>query len=170
MHPSFVHSLYLDKALVARAIMAALDRSCVCMLSHWDSHLDLALFSSFLQTPIIRTMLQSDLRAEISPHEHADTPRCWLTELLWAILTVEALDYLQAKRKDIPMLTWLTKLPVSLCSKSETCALIKSGLDQVFKEWKQGLSCPLSHSCNPTYCHSSASSCSCACSCVCFCV
>lgn len=182
LQPAFTHSQELDKALIARVVFEALSRSTPCVLNSWTKQFEAKIFARFARLPAIISMLTGNLRDDIDKRRsnarctNDDTAmeeeRCYITELLWAIITVEVLDYLQYKRRDIPMLTWLTRLPLQLCQYD--ASQITEEMNALFEAWKAGRLCgsssgrPCDSEC---CCHGvvGQGNCGCQCPCVCNC-
>lgn len=177
--PAFTQSRELDKALIARVVFDAISQSTPCVLNSWTEQFEAQIFGRFARLPAIVAMLTGDLRESIeerrsdrSSDRDGDVERCFISELLWAIVTVEVLDYLQYKRKDIPMLTWLTQLPIRLCEYDASS--IRDEVNVVFETWKAGRLCGSSFSrpCDSECCcHGlvGQGGCGCQCPCVCDC-
>lgn len=172
--PSFTHSRDLDKPLIARVVFEAVNRCTPCLLNSWAKRFDGGVFHRFVRLPAVVAMITGDLRREVDKQRGVDedAEKCYMTEVLWAIITVEVLDYLQYKRRDLPMLTWLTQLPKWLCQHDATT--IESEVDAVFEEWKAGRLCgaSLGRPCDSECCCHGAitrASCGCQCPCVCNC-
>lgn len=179
LEPAFTQSRHLDKALIARVVFDAISRSTPCVLNNWTKQFEAQIFRRFAQLPAIVSMLTGELREDVENRRRdgangagEDEERCYISELLWAIITVEVLDYLQYKRRDIPMLTWFTRLPIRLCE--DDASNVKDEMNAVFETWKAGRLCgsSLSRPCDSECCcHGVAGQgwCRCQCPCVCDC-
>lgn len=175
LDPAFIQHNHLDKHLIARVIYQAIQRSSFCVLHSWHRKFAGALFERFSQLPAIICMLTGDLRQRVSEKNQRndiENERCYVSELLWAIITVEVLDYMQHKRRDLPLLTWLIELPTWLCQND--ASKIDVVIDEVFETWKAGRNCGryVSKPCDSECCcHNefSQTGCGCQCPCVCAC-
>lgn len=171
--PTFLQSHELDKLRIARVVHEAMYRSAPCILHSVTDKFHAALFHRFAQLPAIICMLTGDLRHQVqkrSSRPCTNAERCYVTEMLWAIVVVEVLDYLQHKRRDLPMLKWFTNLPSWLCQNDGST--IDRQMDSVFEAWKAGRTCGKSmlRPCDTECCcHSSFSHTGCGCQCPCVC-
>lgn len=185
LHRDFTLSRQLDKNQLGRVLYRALDRSAMCVLHSWHAKFEGKLLSQFAKLPAVICMLNSDIRRSITQcpnccetrddqQQHTTASkqqRCYMTELLWAIIMVELVDYLQHKRRDTPMLTWIVGLPQWLCKFD--AAKVDVEMDRVFALWKSGRNCakfrttPCDAQC---CCHTVlATGCGCICPCICTC-
>lgn len=173
LDPSFTQSRELDKNLIGRVLYHAINRAAPCVLRSWHAKFDVDLFRRFGKLPAVICMLTGELREDVEKQllrKEGDNDRCYVTELLWATIMVEVHDYLQYKRKDLPLLTWLTELPLWLCLHDAN--KIDESMDEVFAAWKAGRCCGkyLSRPCDSECCcHSSFSQTGCGCQCPCIC-
>lgn len=177
LDPTFTHSRGLDKSLLGRVVLAAVYRAAPCVLHSWNRKFEAKLLHRFARVPAVRCMLRGDLRRSLDNSETADEllpDKCYLSEVLWAVVMVESLDYLQRKRRDVPMLTWLTGLPRWLCENDAD--EIDVEIDAMFETWKIGRVCgrTMTKPCDSECCcHNEAlcsEHCGCRCPCVCDCV
>ena len=173
LDPTFTQTRYLDKLLIAKVVFQAIQRSAFCVLRSWHCKFEGSLFQRFSQLPAVICMLTGDLREEVqkSTRRSAEEDRCYVSELLWAIIMVEVLDYLQLKRRDTPVLTWLVQLPKWLCQNE--AGAIDEEVNELFERWKCGRKCGryLAYPCDSECCcHSSFSQTGCGCQCPCVCV
>lgn len=105
------------------------------------------------------------------------TAPCIVSEVVWAVVTVEVLDFLQGKRCDTPMLQWLVSLPLWLCRYAD--GGIERSVDAVLEKWISGRLCGSSkrglfwRACDSECCCHDVvdpANCGCQCPCVCVCV
>lgn len=179
LNPSFVASRHLDKNQIAHVVFKAVQRSTPCALYSWNKKFDGKLFDQFSEIPAIAGMLTGDIRNELErglsrgeDSNEYDSSKCYMTEIMWAIIVVEVLDYLQYKRRDLPFLSWFVSLPLWVCG--EDSSKIEQNIDSVFSSWKAGRICGklLSKPCDSECCcHrlSRQSFCDCQCQCICNC-
>lgn len=173
LDPAFTHARRVDKALLARVVHEALQRCTPCVLYSWNRRFEPRLFHRFAQLPPVVAILRGSLREGLPRRADDDgRDRCYMTEMLWAVITVEVLDFLQYKRRDLPMLTWLVNLPTWLCENDSS--RIEKEVDAVFEAWKAGRLCgkSLLRPCDSECCCHNAvglTGCGCQCPCVCNC-
>lgn len=205
LSPSFTHSYNIDSSVISATVYRAVDRAALCVLGTWLHKFDYRVLQRYASIPAVASLLKAG--SELSRGEPTTTStshcndlassqetgrlngtfdkferhgECYFTDIAWAVITVEILDYLQRKRKDTPFLDWMVALPQWLASqRGNPC--IHDGLNSIAERWTSGQLCGSFsifsgfQSCNSSCCcHDSRASvhgnCGCQCACVCTCV
>ena len=178
LNPNFVSSRHIDKKQIAHVVFKAVQRSTPCAIHTWNKKFDGKLFEQFSEIPAVAGMLTGEIRKDLEQRLSRegsiaqDSSRCYMTEIMWAIIVVEVLDYFQYKRRDLPFLSWFVSLPLWFCGGDPS--KIEQNVDSVFSSWKAGRICGklLSKPCDSECCcHglSRQSFCDCQCQCICNC-
>lgn len=204
--PAFTHSFNIDALLISRVVFKAVDRASLCMFVSWLRKFDHRVLQRYATVPAVSQLLRFVTHSEEGDFtwdnpapccglpvttqgghplcsigrrvgRHGD---CYITDVVWAVITTEILDYLRRKRDNTPMLDWLVELPRWLTLQKEN-PLVHNSLNTLAERWLMGRMCgsysifAQFRACNSSCCcHDIGNSlqigCGCQCPCVCTCV
>lgn len=204
--PFFTHSFHIDTSLISRVVFKAVDRASLCMFVSWLRKFDHRVLQRYATAPAVSQLLRFATQLEgddppwnnsipccgypVVPHgnvpfftmakkmgRHGD---CYITDVVWAVLTSEIIDFLRRKRDDTPLLDWLVGLPQWLALQKEDPP-VHNSLNTLAERWLMGRLCgsysnfTRFRACDSSCCcHDIGDSlqvgCGCQCPCVCTCV